>query len=299
MKKKKVIISFLMLLITGIALTTAAYAWFTANTKVELGGLDVNVQASDGIQVSVNGTKWLSTLTTADLKAAAYEGSTNQFPTTLTPVSTIGSTTSGIFDMYYGKLNDNGTIDLTKETDTQGTTGKYIAFDLFIRATSAKDIVLLDTSAVSAYKVVGETLSDKGLKYSTRVGFLKMGTASDNVFATAAALKTTASQSIWEPNADQHTANAIGLGATAGTPLAYMGAQGAGTGITLNDTTYFRTISTLQSDVGEVPEAPVFSVAAGITKVRIYIWVEGQDIDCENSASLGSGIRVLLNLNAV
>lgn len=26
---------------------------------------------------------------------------------------------------------------------------------------------------------------------------------------------------------------------------------------------------------------------AGITKVRIYMWVEGQDVDCENNASGG------------
>ena len=27
------------------------------------------------------------------------------------------------------------------------------------------------------------------------------------------------------------------------------------------------------------------NLAAGITKVRVYMWVEGQDIDCENNAS--------------
>ena len=32
----------------------------------------------------------------------------------------------------------------------------------------------------------------------------------------------------------------------------------------------------------------IFSLSAGITKVRIYMWVEGQDVDCENSASGGS-----------
>lgn len=297
-KSKKVIISFLMLLITAIALTTAGYAWFTANTKIELGGLDVNVQATNGIQVSVNGTKWASTLTTAELKAAAYTGSKNQFPTTLAPVSTIGSTTAGIFDMYLGELNDDGTINLTKETDQQGTTGNYIAFDLFVRATSENVIKLLETSTVSAYKVSGETLSDKGLKYSTRVGFLNMGTASDNDFATASALSSTVAQTIWEPNADKHTSNALGLGASDGTPQAYTGAKAAGTNLTLNNPTYFSTVTTLQSNEGAVPSAGVFTVSPGITKVRVYIWIEGQDIDCENSASLGSGIRVLLNLNA-
>ena len=29
----------------------------------------------------------------------------------------------------------------------------------------------------------------------------------------------------------------------------------------------------------------VFSLQSGITKVRIYMWIEGQDVDCENNAS--------------
>lgn len=30
---------------------------------------------------------------------------------------------------------------------------------------------------------------------------------------------------------------------------------------------------------------PIFNLSAGVTKIRVYMWVEGQDIDCENSAS--------------
>ena len=30
---------------------------------------------------------------------------------------------------------------------------------------------------------------------------------------------------------------------------------------------------------------PVFTINQGITKIRVYMWIEGQDIDCENSAS--------------
>lgn len=30
------------------------------------------------------------------------------------------------------------------------------------------------------------------------------------------------------------------------------------------------------------------SLKSGITKVRIYMWIEGQDVDCENNASGGS-----------
>jgi hypothetical protein len=36
-----------------------------------------------------------------------------------------------------------------------------------------------------------------------------------------------------------------------------------------------------------------FSLDAGITKFRVYIWVEGQDVDCENDAS---GSKVSYNI---
>ena len=42
----------------------------------------------------------------------------------------------------------------------------------------------------------------------------------------------------------------------------------------------------------------MFTVHQGINKVRLYIWIEGQDVDCENSASLGSAVGVTINLNA-
>ena len=29
----------------------------------------------------------------------------------------------------------------------------------------------------------------------------------------------------------------------------------------------------------------IFTLSAGITKIRMYMWIEGQDVDCENTAS--------------
>jgi hypothetical protein len=37
-------------------------------------------------------------------------------------------------------------------------------------------------------------------------------------------------------------------------------------------------------------------LAAGITKYRIYLWVEGQDVDCENNAS-GTDIQYDLSFS--
>ena len=31
----------------------------------------------------------------------------------------------------------------------------------------------------------------------------------------------------------------------------------------------------------------VFSIKPGINKVRVYIWMEGQDVDCEDKSAIG------------
>ena len=37
------------------------------------------------------------------------------------------------------------------------------------------------------------------------------------------------------------------------------------------------------------------TLEAGVTKVRIYMWIEGQDIDCENNAT-GTDISFNISL---
>ncbi len=48
-----------------------------------------------------------------------------------------------------------------------------------------------------------------------------------------------------------------------------------------NDSTY----SYYGKSTGDTDYVPIFNLSAGVTKIRVYMWVEGQDIDCENSAS--------------
>ena len=45
-------------------------------------------------------------------------------------------------------------------------------------------------------------------------------------------------------------------------------------------------------------EKNIFTLSAGITKARVYMWIEGQDVDCENTAS-GTDISFNLQLQVV
>ena len=101
-KKTSLKSAILLLLLMAILLITSSYAWFTANQTVTVSALQVNVQASNGLQISVDGTNWKATLSNDDLKGAraTYAGSTNQIPGELAPVSTTGVVTDGKMDMY-------------------------------------------------------------------------------------------------------------------------------------------------------------------------------------------------------
>lgn len=383
MKKKNILIAFLMLLLTGVALSTASYAWFTANTQIQLGRIDVQVQATNGIQVSTDASDWKATLTTEQIRNAYYSGggktSVTQFPDVtngdyLQPVSTDGTLVNGKFDMYYGELQEDGTITLTNATEIAGScivpaadssatcntaggtwdagtttctitsvhspsactaagtswaessTAYFIAFDLFIQSSGAAalEVGLLPSSAVSV-----PTGTDAGLKSSIRVAFVNNGVDATNTANTAYGLSESTNYTIWEPNAEVHTPTAIAQGhAVGGQKYSYMGATATGTAVVINNATQFASVpvgsgvvvSTNSSKANFVRDTSmttetfpttqvwntnattnyptVFSVSQGINKIRVYIWIEGQDVDCENSATLGNAVGVTINLNA-
>ena len=187
MKNKRIFLALLMLLISGTALSTATYAWFSASTQAVLGDIDVNVTASNGIQISMDAVNWKGTLTTADIKGAAYDGNVNQIPTTLTPVSTIGSQTTGNFEMFDGIIDESGAMPLltsTKADAEKSTTadGHYIAFDLFVKSAADRAIALNTGSGVVATNTANPELppKDAGLMYSARVAFFNQGTDPTN-----------------------------------------------------------------------------------------------------------------------
>ena len=77
-----------------------------------------------------DGEHWKSTLTVDDLKTAAYADNSNQLPSTMEPVSTVGEvdTSTGFMKMFYGTVDskDNGFALTAKAeaAETAGTTGK-------------------------------------------------------------------------------------------------------------------------------------------------------------------------------
>src|SRR5574344_2468462 len=100
--KKRLSSLVLLLLLTVIMMSTATYAWFTANKTVTIESIDVNVATSSGLQISTDATNWKTVISNADITGAAYAGVDNQFPTLLAPVSTTNTlnATTKLLDFY-------------------------------------------------------------------------------------------------------------------------------------------------------------------------------------------------------
>jgi len=319
--KSRVLILLIALFFTTVLFTTSSYAWFTANKTVTVSNLRVNVEAQNGIQISADGSNWKSIVQVEDLQgvhATTYTASKNQIPTKMDPVSTIGVIDDdGHMEMYKGVIADNEDGDYiltaTKQTDVDGAEGSYIAFDLFFKVNMDSNLYLTTDSGVES---VNNT--DTGIKNASRVGFVVLGHVADGTSTTQQIQALNAGQSslkyIWEPNFNAHTASAVqhahdvyGETITQGIEnnrLAYVGVKSAidaDDNVLVNTTsaTGYLDVDDYEDFFGEVTidyeteedfqaKEQIFSLQAGITKVRIYMWVEGQDVDCENSASNGT-----------
>lgn len=325
-RQKRLLILLLLLLGTGVMLTTSTYAWFTANETVGVNTITVNIAAQNGIQVSADGTNWKSIVQTTDLTSVhgtTYTTSVNQIPAALEPVSTgLTVTDDGKLEMFYGQVTANDTGDWmlsaapSVETESNGatSTGKFIAFDLFIKSDTANDLYMTPNS-----KVTTADADDKGIKNAARIAYVILGnTATNDTVSNIQKLGTTGASGssvyLWEPNYDYHTAAALAhardtyaLTAVDGTALKEGTNEKAvpydgiiddfGTdanvkvgeaNATKYDTLFKAVTPSYKTVTNNADSTQIFSLSSGVTKVRIYMWVEGQDIDCENNASGGN-----------
>lgn len=292
--------TLLLLLLTAILLISSSYAWFTSNRTVQVSTIEVNVAATNGLQISTDAKNWKSIVTVDDIRTG-YTNHKNQLPAMLTPVSTDGTVVAGLMNMFLGNVTTNTTtgafeLTSTKETEVAGTTGNFIAFDIFLKVDTQTDIYLTSASGVKPKD------NSVGLENAARIAFVNEGhLGNGSAVESYQALNAGTDSYIWEPNNNAHTDAAIshaystyGQTINANTVLAsYLGIKSQFSKIAVNDTsdTNFGTVTPdlTTGTSTPVPTDEFVTLQPGVTKFRVYMWVEGQDVDCENGAS-GSNI---------
>ena len=319
-RKRKILLALLLVIFTGLILTANTYAWFTSNKTITVDAIDVQVTSANGIQVSTDATNWKTKISNTDLNntllaSTLYPSNVNQLPfkstdNTVKPVSTGGTIADGKLNMYLGELGSDTsgatTLTTTKSTEAKGASGDFVAFDLFFLVSQNSVVKLGAGSSVTTS--TGAT--NKGLKNAARAAFIKLGHAATGAVSDAQGANSGTDLLIWEPNNNVHTDAAIadalstyGMTVTSNQVMAnYYGVDAViSSGVSLNPIvagTNFKQVTPniKTSDGALTADQDWFSLDAGITKVRFYLWIEGQDVDCENNAS---GDAISYNMNFV
>ena len=322
--RRRVKYLLLLLLLTAVMLSTSTYAWFTTNRIVSVNSLNVKVQTEGSLEIYPDGTNWGTQTNYEEIinvHSGTYPTSVNQLPAYIKPVSTGGNIdNNGYMEMFLGTVssNDNGDYALVasrsieEEGNGETSNGNFTVFDLFIRVTKDNDLYLTDESQL-IYN--GDTT---GTENAMRVAFVVEGNvpAGSNL-GTIQSLKTTESNNvyIWEPNYNTHTPSGITnahdvYGITTSSvdnkSLNYDGIiRNIEEEILINRANannypnYFKNVNpNIKTVKGYSGYQNLFRLSAGITKIRVYMWLEGQDVDCENNASIGNlGLTLQFSTN--
>lgn len=301
LRKKALFPAIAMTLASVIALSGVTFAWFTTGTTGKVTGLDVNVQTAKGIQISLDAATWKSQITAKDIIAgitkpagSTYSGSANQYPyddpkdddeKTILPVSSAGIVDAdGKMEMFFGGFNNDGSLFSEKETEKEGTEGNFIAFDLFFKTGVDTKLNLEFGDAKTNCKTSDAYgAGDSGAQNATRVAFVDLGSAAAG--KDALKLKTSQGVTIWEPNATKRVPNPELADDQYDKKLDYKGFKGAAATVTDEQLADVTTIT----DNDKVQ----WELEAGVNKIRIYVWLEGQDIDCFNDISFGDFVTNL------
>ena len=314
-RKRKRRFLFIWFFFLSIFLSTITYAWFTSNRLVDLEFFDIHVETDGGLEISADAIAWKSELLVDDLKNAykTYPTSLNQVPGVMMPMSTGGGIdANGYLNMFYGQADYGGNSNyylttyrkIEERTTEESNNGDYIAFDAFFKTTVPKTVYLSSESFVKTKE--GDSV---GIENSARVAFIKEGSMpSESNITTVQNLKTTNENNviIWEPNYDVHTEHGVvnarrtyGIETTSSNAniIPYDGVVGTVTSGAMvdisqaNATNFPSLFNNVAVDIytksNNNENKELFTIDAGITKVRIYMWLEGQDVDSENKASHG------------
>lgn len=318
-RKNRLFYLMILLLMTTLSLSFTSYAWFSTNRLARVDLLDVNVRAQGGIEISSDGTTWKGAISVYDIQEARnnYPNSVNQIPKTLEPVSTVGELENGKLKMFYGvaenDLYGNYILSAERSIETESfdeeSTGKFITFDLFLKTNKESQLYLTPASNVT----YGGEVS-VGIENAVRIAFIEEGNVSVNTnVEIIQSLSTNSGDNVyfWEPNYNTHTIHGIEnalnvygiVTSENGERILYDGISNpissrlnikAGNAKHSLYPAYFSPVNIdYYTENNFTTNKTIFSIKAGITKYRVYMWIEGQDVDCENNASVGN---ITLNL---
>ena len=316
----------LMLLVTfflGVLFIVSAYAWFQASLDVQVKMVNLVVSRKNGLFISLDGINFGSSVEISEENLInnlknTYPSNTSQWASDgLYPVSSAGLKDSNSYKLNFYEsyayeidpLTNKSYLTTREVREFERNSKKsYIAFDVFLKnitGSPVSDNLYIDEGT----NIILESEPDdqiQGLLNSVRFGFVRIGTVprtSSVEDIQRIGCNNECEALIYEPNATKHTEFSI--------------ERVKKLGVNLLDGQYYPTFAITGSmDFFEVTdvingvptenfdlqmtrvdiERPIFELPDGITKMRIYVWLEGQDIDSLETKSKGANASIIINL---
>lgn len=321
-------IAMIVIFLCAVLLIFASYAWFSTNLNIKIKTLNMVVAKNSDLTISFDGINFARSIeinkdNIFNNLGDVYPNYNTQWPSNgLIPVSSPGipDSNSSNFDMfetngvlYFKRDQDRGFLR-TRESkqDEPREFNYYLAFDIFIKNDTGSPIsdnlYFDDSTSIYAPGEIDEEM--QGLVNSFRVGVVKIGSvgldASVNEIQNIKC-NNNCSYSIYEPNSKFHTPLSIERAKKYGVELvdgnkfptyAYIKAGGpiyvenSISGSSRIDREYFIPQETITDDT---IDTPIFQIPNGITKARVYVWIEGQDIDSLETNSKGTDVDISVN----
>lgn len=304
-------------LITGVIFIYSTYAWFSASLNVVISDFRMTTESTDGIYISLDGITWsdsidVTKINLLSLLSETYPEQITQWSDELAPVSipNLDSADKNKFDVYMHKAqriirpNYNNTDALTffkVSEDKINKASRFMAFDVFIKNVTPSpysDNLYVDSS--TSFKNADPENTD-----DTALNALRMGIVFSDVTSIDSSIDSIQGLGcngrcrsfIYEPYSYGHSEKSISDASKHGVTLREgmfyetYAVNNEGSNIKIwsgvrndkveLDYNYFK----LQNNMTDLSN-PVFQIPKGIVKARLYIWIEGQDIDIiEHAAS--------------
>lgn len=291
LRKRTFISAIAMLLVSAIVLTSSTFAWFSMAKRVEVEKMQLNITSPDGVQISANTSAFTTTLTLADLMGEstarwnAYEGHTNNFPELLRPSSSNMSVARSLPVFYEGSISDSGILSIKKAEDA---TGGYVVFDLFVKVSKNETVWWNETTVTCIDNPEVETAMRLGM---VNCGVVNEKAAAEEIVQALPGNYTNNRSVMYEIDSKNHTA-ASGFSTGAAVDSYYIKAESTNAQMVSGKqyTTNAYVAGTLPANMTVINDdnlstSAYFDATAGVNRIRVYLWMEGNDVDCANDVA--------------
>ena len=312
-RKTPYILFYTYLLIALLSIfSVASYTWFTLSWTPQVNGMNVYITSNTGLELSAtpDAEVWSNQLDIYSTKELSkFKNSDTQPPLRQTTWSDKDQCFYGPLYGYDGRLlnvtkKDYGEQEIVSwykledliHANTILNSNYYIKSTFYARCGQPVQVMLAEPMELnsqgiqgSGTYVIADPNTGKGPETAVRLGF-----RATPVDEYGEELTEKGPMYVYEPNADRHVDGSTDLIKTYSIDEFMSSDPGEGYDeqnewLLVDEERLIRQTFSRKGELGTFLDHPVlFTLNAGeIVKIELYIWLEGQDVDCSNAMSDG------------